>query len=327
MDRTFNFDTERAKTIFKGLIADYKENKINVCYHFEICADLIDEETVEILKTAPLNLFRFEIGVQSTNEQVLKNINRFFKPEKTLEKIRLLRSAENIPLHLDLICGLPGEDLESIKKSFDEVYLLSDCLQLGFLKLLHGTELRNSSEKYGMSFLKQPPYTVLETQTLSFSQLSALRHIEKAMDIFESDSFLESRKYIMQRIPSPYEFYFKLSTEKELFSLSRKRQYGFILRFSENYLSRYIDIRILNSYLLFDFLLNNQGTPPSELLPPTDNNLNAGKEILKDYIKNSQIETLHFPSCELYNFEFDTKNTFILDRKQRLFKLIPKIVF
>ena len=337
VDRTFNADVKRADVIFKALIEHCEKTNSTTTYHFEMCADLITPETVEILKKAPQGLFRFEIGVQSISKAVLKEINRNFDPVKTLEKIRILKQNTNIPLHIDLICGLPHETLQSISQAFDKVYPLASQLQTGFLKLLPSTDLRQNAICHGIVYLKNPPYTVLKTNTMSFEDINTMRQVDAANDVLSNELYSNTRAYIMPRVVSPYDFFLKLSQNSEFFSLAGKRRYGFLLEFICDYFGDGSDRELLRSYLLFDFLLTNQGTPPKELYTLSKEQEYQKKRILKDlffsknkngeYTKNSQFEQLDFASSELYNFEFSPQNTYILDRKHKIFKVLQKIVF
>ncbi len=334
VDRTFNADIKRADQIFSSLIEHHlKTNKI--CnYHFEICADLITDTTIEILKHAPKGLFRFEIGIQSTNKKVLENIGRHFNPKDTLEKISLLRKNTNIPLHLDLICGLPGEDLESISNAFDEVYPLADELQMGFLKVLPATKMREDAVCNGIHYLKTTPYTVICTDTMSFSDINTIRKMDKASDAFSHELYHNTKNFITDKLKSPCDFFKKLSEKAEFFELATKRRYGYLLEFIFEYFGGEINKNILRSYLLFDYLMSQQGTPPKELYEKSHEYEKQKAIWLKQiffeetsngkYTKNSQFENFDFPSCELYNFDFSPENTYILDRKRRIFKVLKQ---
>lgn len=178
VDRTFNFDLTRAKAIWKAL----KSEEYTHCYHFEIQPSLIDGEALEILSDIPEGKFQFEAGVQSTNTEVLRECNRKADIEKELYNLDLLRRRTSIPIHADLICGLPLEDIESIKHSVNEVYYVSDELQLGFLKLLSGTAIAKNAKDYGMVSTSEPPYEVLCTEKLSFEDMYRLHGIAALLD-------------------------------------------------------------------------------------------------------------------------------------------------
>ena len=159
VDRTFNCNHKFAKEIWSYLI----ECGGNTTFHFEISADLLTKEEIEILSKAPKDKFQFEVGVQTTNNEVLRNINRFVNYENIKEKVDEIKKYKNIKQHLDLIAGLPGEDLDSFIKSFNDVYYIEpEEIQLGFLKLLKGSKMREESEKWGIKASPYPPYEILK---------------------------------------------------------------------------------------------------------------------------------------------------------------------
>jgi len=178
VDRTFNFDLSRAKAIWRGLLSEQYTN----CYHFEIQPLILDDEAFEILSSAPKGKFQLEAGVQSINPEVLRECGRGGNPQIELLNLKRLKAIENVPVHCDLICGLPTENFDSIRASVNAVYYVCDELQIGFLKLLYGARITSDAEKYGMVYMSEPPYEVLETDTLSFSELMTLRGIAKVCD-------------------------------------------------------------------------------------------------------------------------------------------------
>ena len=148
VDRTFNFDRERAKTIWRGLLGDgYTKS-----YHFEVCASLLDEESLEILSRAPDGKFQLEIGVQSTSSEALLACDRPDDTERVLDMLAKLRGIPGVHVHADLIAGLPFESYERFGESFDAVFGLCDQLQVGFLKLLNGCKLRLEADRHGYVF-------------------------------------------------------------------------------------------------------------------------------------------------------------------------------
>lgn len=178
IDRTFNYDLERAKTVWRGLL----DEKYTHCYHFEIQPSILDDEAIEILSRAPKGKFQLEAGIQSTNPDVLKECGRGGSIKKELLNLKRLKALKNVPVHVDLICGLPREDLGSIKRSVNETYFLSDELQIGFLKLLSGTKIADGAESYGIRYRSYPPYEVLCTSTLSFDDIYLLKGIAHTVD-------------------------------------------------------------------------------------------------------------------------------------------------
>lgn len=174
VDRTFNCNPFRTKEIFRYLIQ--LGGKTN--FHFEMAGDLIDEEMLEIIKTAPVGMFQFEIGIQSTKEDTLNAIQRRTDISKIEYAVSQLIEMDNIHIHLDLIAGLPEEDICSLAQSINQVLSLKPHkLQLGFLKLLKGSGLRVNAEKYSYLYTTYPPYEVLSSHVLSFSELSLVKKI------------------------------------------------------------------------------------------------------------------------------------------------------
>ncbi len=178
VDRTFNYDLPRAKKIWRGLL----DEKYTCRYHFEIQPSIIDDETLLILSLAPEGKFQLEAGIQSTDSAVLAECGRGGNIKKELFNLKKLKAVKNVPVHVDLICGLPLDSLDSIKRSVNEVYYLSDELQIGFLKLLSGTKIADSAEKYGIKYRSEPPYEVLCTNTLSFDEIYLLKGIAHTVD-------------------------------------------------------------------------------------------------------------------------------------------------
>ncbi|MBE6555789.1 MAG: DUF4080 domain-containing protein [Ruminococcaceae bacterium] len=204
VDRTFNFDRERAKAIWQGLL----DERYTKCYHFEICAALLDEESFEILSHFKKGKVQLEIGLQSTNEKTLAAIGRRNDADAVIAAAARIKQQGNIHVHLDLIAGLPHEDLPSFRQSFDRAFFAADHLQLGFLKLLHGTALREDAASYGIRFSKDPPYTVLETDCLSFGELCRLRRIAALLDrMTERGRFAHSLHALLPRICSPFDLF------------------------------------------------------------------------------------------------------------------------
>lgn len=197
IDRTFNYDRKRAQEIFRYLI----ENDNGVTnFHMEICADLLDDETLELLASARKDLFQFEIGIQSTNPMALSAVDRNDNVYPVLHNVKKLIDLGKFHVHVDLIAGLPYEDYESFGRSFDKVYELgADNLQLGFLKLLKGTKIRNQAEEHGYVFDEHAPYQVISNKYISALELVKLKEIEEVLDLYANRGGFESSVvYLMQ---------------------------------------------------------------------------------------------------------------------------------
>ncbi len=200
VDRTFNAKADRANEILEFILSNYG-TKIpeGTCFHFEIAGDILKESTMELLSKAPKGAFQLEIGMQSFNEETLKAINRKTDTEKLIENIKKLISFGNMHIHIDLIAGLTGEDLKSFERSFNIGYSLkANMLQLGFLKLLYGADMREHREKYPCEFKENPPYEVTSTPWLSNEEIVKLKKCEDALErMYNSGRFLYTLNYLL----------------------------------------------------------------------------------------------------------------------------------
>ena len=204
VDRTFNFSVDRANRIWRALLSDdYTRH-----YHFEVCASLLNEESFEILRQFPKGKIQLEFGLQSTHAPTLQAVSRHIQPQKVLDNVRKIHEMGNIHVHLDLIAGLPYEDYHRFIQSFDEAYPCCDLLQLGFLKLLHGTELRRKAEEYGYRYMHEAPYTVLQSKWISYEEVSRLSSVAEILDRYrESGKFDRCLNVILDGSRSPFRFY------------------------------------------------------------------------------------------------------------------------
>lgn len=179
VDRTYNFDKNYYLPIMKFLA----NAKTKATFHFEIKADILGEEVMAFLAHVPRGRFQFEIGIQSTHLPTLKAINRYDDWQKLEANVRKLLSYGNIHIHVDLIAGLPYEGLSTFAKSFNDVYgLHAHMLQLGFLKVLPGTQMRSETEKHDLLYMDEPPYEILATKYMPYENMQKLKHIENILD-------------------------------------------------------------------------------------------------------------------------------------------------
>lgn len=212
LDRTFNWDKKRSREIFRHLIS-CDQGKTN--FHFEICADLLDEETLQLLEKARPGLFQFEIGIQSANEKTLQAVNRSSNIAHVLENVKKLADMGNSHIHTDLIAGLPYEDYISFRRSFNLVYALgADNLQLGFLKLLKGTGIREQAETYKYMFMEQAPYQVISNRFITAKELCRLKQIEEVLDLYHNrGGFSRSLEFAASHMAeTPFDFYEKFAS-------------------------------------------------------------------------------------------------------------------
>lgn len=206
VDRTFNIKKDHYLQIMKAICK--MDNGIT-SFHFEITASLLDQETLLFLKDVREGLFQFEIGVQSTYEPTLKAIHRHHDLTRLKDNVKQLKEQGNIHLHLDLIAGLPFEDYNRFMISFDDIYALRpDMIQLGFLKLLKGSELRKKEAEYGFVYRSYPPYEVLSNRAISYGELDRLKKIEDLLDkYYNSHKFDASTEYLVSLFDKPHQFY------------------------------------------------------------------------------------------------------------------------
>ena len=218
VDRTFNADRRRALEIL-SFIAEESGRSFprDVCFHFELSGDLLDDETIEFLKTVPVGLFQFEIGIQSFYPDTIRAIRRKTDSGTLQHLIKQLVAIGNAHIHTDLIAGLPYEGYEDFKDSFDAAYALgADMLQLGFLKILHGTELEQSAEEYGLCFSSEPPYEVYETPWLSQADFQNLKMVESAVDrLHNSGRFRRTLALCIPKFPRALDFFYEVGKEIE----------------------------------------------------------------------------------------------------------------
>lgn len=206
LDRTFNCRDSRAIAIWRYL--SEHDNQITN-FHFEIAAETLSEEALDLLAGMRPGLVRLEIGIQSTDLDTLKRIRRVMDPDQCRHVMEKLRKNGNIRLHLDLIAGLPGESYERFIRSFNEVYLMRPHeLQLGFLKVLKGTAIEKEARDAGIVYGAEPPYEVLYTADLSYAQLRKLKAVEEMLEsYYNSNQFERSIGFLEQYFETPYELY------------------------------------------------------------------------------------------------------------------------
>lgn len=305
VDRTFNCSSKFAIDVWNYLISLDTETT----FHFEISADILTDEQLEVLKNAPKGRFQFEIGVQTTNNEILKNINRFVAFEDIKKQVNILNSYGNIKQHLDLIAGLPGENFESFKKSFNDLYHIKpDEIQLGFLKLLKGSPMKAEAEKWGIVHSPYEPYEVIKTKDISYDELLLLKKVEEMVDkYYNSGKFMSILKYFIPKFNNSFDFYLSLGlffNKKGYFnrSLASADYYKVFLEFNEEELKDKNEI--LKEIIKYEFLKFNRKKYLPDFL-----NKNIDKKsdkILKEAIKSKLINIDYIN----YNIESFNLNIF-----------------
>ena len=238
VDRTFNCKHDHAMAIWK-YINEHDNGVTN--FHFEISADLLREEELQEMSTMRPGLIQLEIGVQSTNPDTIKAIHRTMDFEKLKGIVDRIHSFGNIHQHLDLIAGLPYEDYDSFRHSFNDVYALKpQQLQLGFLKVLKGSHVMEMCKEYGIVYKTQEPYEVLSTKWLDYDHVLKLKTVENMVEVYyNSGQFQNTLEYLEKFFPDAFSIYERLGSfymEKGYGDVShtRMRRYEILLEFLED---------------------------------------------------------------------------------------------
>ncbi len=235
VDRTFNCRHDHAMAVW-SYIAEHDRGKTN--FHFEVAADLLNEEEIRLIRSMRPGLIQLEIGVQSANERTIREIRRTMDIEKVRENVSRIKEKKNVHRHLDLIAGLPYENYGSFAASFDEVYRMRpEQLQLGFLKVLKGSLMHEKTKEYALLYQDRPPYEVLSTRWLSYGEIIHLKKVEEMVEVYyNSAQFANTMRELEKEFPSPFAMYESLASYYEsegLFGVSHSRitRYEILYRF------------------------------------------------------------------------------------------------
>lgn len=264
VDRSFNCNKNRAIQIL-DIIRKLPRDTV---FHWEVNPELVDDDFIKNLKGLEEKV-QFEVGLQSTYEKSLEAISRPTRVKDAIKGIKKLKEAK-IPLHADLIAGLPHENFERFSRSFDDLYSLHpDEIQLGFLKLLRGTSLTKKASKYGIVYESRPPYEVLYTKDISYKELRILKGIAHLVDKFYNDGrFKHSLLFLEKYFNRPFDMYYcfyKYCFEKDLFKCrhSLKARYDILFNFVK---TLNLDHEVFRDLLSFDFLFYNGKQAPPKCL-------------------------------------------------------------
>lgn len=301
VDRTFNAKKEYYLPILKFLAK--QSGRTN--FHFEIAADLIDEEVLTFLKELPPGRVQFEIGVQSTHEPTLQKIQRKNDWKRIADNVKKIISYDNIHLHLDLIVGLPYETYERFKQSFNDVYSLQPhMLQIGFLKLLRGSGIRKTAIEHGYLFVEAAPYEVLENDYLTYREVRQLKILEDVFEqLYNSGRFSYVLPFLLEiHGQDPFSFYELLTQywqSRQLHQVSHtiKSIYTYLIDFCERYYPeqrlRFLEV------LKFNALVNEKGTLRPEFLPWNGEEWIAEKS---DFWRDEQLVRRYLPEYTFTNW-------------------------
>ncbi len=259
VDRTFNCKHEHALEIWKYL-SEHDQGKTN--FHFEVAADLLNEEELSLIENMRPGLIQLEIGVQSTNPKTIKEIHRTMKFDVVKRNVERIHKKGNIHQHLDLIAGLPYEDYESFRHSFNDVYALKpEQLQLGFLKVLKGSYMYENAQRYELVYQERPPFEVLSTKWLSYEDIIRLKGIEEMVEVYynsrQFEHTIEKLEHAFEDAFTMFEALSDYYKTKGFFSLNHSRiaRYEILLQFIEEQDSKHLeDYRQL---LTFDLYLRD----------------------------------------------------------------------
>lgn len=268
VDRTFNARKEHYLPILRFL----ENSDCRTNFHFEIAADVLDDEVVEFLKEVPVGKFQFEIGIQSTYEETLDKISRHNNWSKIVNYVTKIISYGNIHVHLDLIVGLPEESYERFGQSFNDVYQLQpQMLQIGFLKMLKGAAIRMSGDQYNYIFLDYAPYEVLANDSLTYGEVRKLKILEEVFNqVYNTGRFQRTLQFLITvHGGNAFNFYHDLTTyweeeELHLVAHSSKSLYKYLVDFCQVYYAQEVDL--VQEFLKFDALMSDKGSVRPEVL-------------------------------------------------------------
>ena len=260
VDRTFNCKHDHAMEIWKYIL-EHDNGVTN--FHFEISADLLREEELELMSRMRPGLIQLEIGVQSTNPDTIRAIHRNMDLKKLEASVARVKSFGNIHQHLDLIAGLPCEDYESFRRSFEQVYRMKpDQLQLGFLKVLKGSSMYHEAQKYEILYKEKEPYEVLSTAWLSYEDILKLKMVESMVEVYyNSGQFRKTLSWIETFYQEMFSFYESLGAyyeEKgyEEISHSRLRRYEILLEFLKE--RTQLPVNTASQHMVYDLYLREK---------------------------------------------------------------------
>ncbi len=303
VDRTFNCNHQHAMEIWR-YISEQDNGVTN--FHFEVSADLLNEEELALMAGMRPGLIQLEIGVQSTNEATIQEIKRTMKLERLKEIVMKIKSFGNIHQHLDLIAGLPYEDYDTFRKSFDDIYELQpNQLQMGFLKVLKGSYMYEHEKEYGIIYHDNPPYEVLSTKWLSYDDVLKMKRIEEMLEVYyNSGQFEITMKVLKTCFESAFDMFQRLGDfyeENNYFSMSHSRikRCDILLEFVEKEWNLFEEkkdrVECIRQSLLFDLYYREN----CKSRPAWAGDTGAFKSITHHYCKNGKMSHV-----EPFNYDF-----------------------
>ena len=302
IDRTFNCDHKHAMEIWQYI---YEHDNGVTNFHFEISADILREEEIALLNRFRPGLAQLEIGVQSTNPETIRAIHRVMDVDKLEKIVAAIHKGQNIHQHLDLIAGLPYENYESFGRSFDRVYgMQPEQLQLGFLKVLKGSDMHENAEKYGIRYLELPPYEVLYTNWISYGEIRRLKRLEEMVELYyNSGQFTHTLPVLEKAFPGPFAMYEALADyyqEQGYFTNSPARAYRYqiLLEFASRQDPE--NEEIYRELLTYDmYLRENLKSRPAFAAEITEEE----KRDIRQFYQTEEQERRYLPAYEEYDWK------------------------
>lgn len=301
VDRTFNADRRFSLAVWKHILEH--DNGITN-FHFEIAADLLTEDALEVMAKMRKGLIQLEIGVQSTNPQTVKEIHRVMDFEKVADITRRIEKNGNIHAHLDLIAGLPYEDYDRFAKSFCDVYAVKpNQLQLGFLKLLSGSYMRDHAKDYGMLFRHYAPYEILSTNWMSYEDMERIKQVEEVVELYYNSHQYENTITVLEgEFETSFEMFQRLGAYYQKRSEgdaghSRITRYEILRDFIRNIPNRKVSLEAYTQLLVLDLYLREN----CKSRPAFADDQNAYKNAFRDFYKEEEQNRKYLPAYADYH--------------------------
>ena len=303
VDRTFNCNEKHTMEIWQ-YIKEHDNGITN--FHFELSADILTKKEIEYVRTFRDGLVQFEIGVQSTNPDTIQAIHRKMDLDRLKENVAMVHQKRNIHQHLDLIAGLPYEDLQSFHRSFNDVYAMQpDQLQLGFLKVLKGSPMHRMAKEYGIQYHSKPPYEVLSTTWLPYEDVRTLKGIEEVVErYYNSLQFESSLRYLVEQEQDAFAFFEKLAlffTQNGYFNVkqSRMQNYEILYAFAKKE-QRNVDI--VKELLIYDLYARENVKKEPDFL---ENRMltEEKKEKIRAFYQSEEQREKYLPDYPDYNWK------------------------
>ncbi len=298
IDRTFNCNKEHAMAIWQYIL-EHDNGVTN--FHFEVAADIMTPEEIEIIRHIRPGLIQLEIGVQSTNGHTIEEINRTMDLKRVAENVAAVKAFENTHQHLDLIAGLPFEGYDSFVRSFNDVYAMRpDQLQLGFLKVLKGSYMESRIEVYGLRFHTKPPYEVFSTKWISYDEILKLKKIEEMVELFyNTGQFMASIRVLESGFNNYFDLYEALADyyERKNYFIqvpARNYRYNVVYEFGQEYMPEKLEL--LAQALTYDLYIRENCKSRVSFALDLSPYKEEIRELTRD--KKNHIEVFYYPVWE-----------------------------